>query len=159
MAKVIFVETTVPERDKDLCRIVDWIHQFGKHIQIVTLSTMSATYFDNLLWSFNKESFVPHVIGFPENLDGYLEKVFITTEDKLIPGVDAVVVADSSNETIFEQSPLSVHFVMMDDEEQKQKSRELWKSLASKGIERYHLPYRERRSWQEKLVDILQQTN
>ena len=155
---VIFAESTVSEKDKDLCRIVDWLYQWGKTVQIVTLSTMSATYFDNLLWSFNKESFVPHVIGFPEdkNSETLLEKVFITTQEEIIPIADAVVVAENQNEKIFELASLSFHFVLMDDEEQKQKSRELWKHLASRGVERYHLPYRERKLWQEKLKNILQ---
>ena len=42
------------------CRLVEKVWQRGHHVLVVTASDAAARRFDDLLWTFRDESFVPH---------------------------------------------------------------------------------------------------
>jgi len=86
MADVVFLETVQQFRDRDLCRVVEIMYELGKTVLVHTLSTAGASHFDNLLWTFHKESFVPHRIGRPEAPeDMALERVIIVVNELPTP--------------------------------------------------------------------------
>ena len=46
--------------DNFACRLVEKVWQRGHHVLVVTASEVAARRFDDLLWTFREESFVPH---------------------------------------------------------------------------------------------------
>ena len=53
-------ETSPDALDNFACRLVEKVCQRGHHVLVVTASDTAARRFDDLLWTFRDESFVPH---------------------------------------------------------------------------------------------------
>jgi len=157
MADVVFLETVQQSRDRDLCHVVEIMYELGKTVLVHTLSTAGASHFDNLLWTFHKESFVPHRIGRPEAPeDMALERVIIVVNKLPTPiAGDVLIFAEEADVTLLGALPWTVHFVVLDDDSQKQKSRALWKDAARLGLELHHVPRRERERWREILAELV----
>ncbi len=152
--KVFFIESSLREKDRHLCTVIGAFVEKGIYpFHIVTPSTMVASHLDGLLWSFHKESFVPHKILAPgESLEGRRERVFITVGEGILRGCQGVVRYDEGGDvTLYEHYPRGVLLVIADSEEQKTRSREVWRKLASRGVGRVYISRERDERWAEML--------
>lgn len=141
MQQMFFVETSVNEQRRDLCRWVERLVDEGHHVFVNTGSTISAQQLDGLLWSFSKPSFIPHrIVADAENASTAAEPVLIGW-DLSARGRCAVLVCDETPEldasTGFE---IIVHFVPMDDPDKREASRRLWANAKGRGMILRHVP-------------------
>lgn len=157
MEKALFFESTSKERDLDACRIVESFYNMGQMVLVLVGSTIEATHFDDLLWTFHKENFVPHmIISNPSNIIGALERVFIVPVGNNAPieGVDTVIYAGEADVGHLLSARNGVVFVLMDDAQKRQNSREIWKELGVYGVERLHFSATSKKEWAKKIRDI-----
>ncbi|SFM94828.1 DNA polymerase III subunit chi [Thermodesulforhabdus norvegica] len=157
MKRALFFETSTRDRDGDICRISEALCLAGCRVLIFVESTMEAAHFDDFLWTFNKESFVPHrIVSAGENLNGVMEKVFIGMEEVLFPEVDAVVCGGKADLEALLKAHTVAFPVIMDDERKRQESRSLWKRLQRQGIFLHHLPASEKKEWGSRVREVLE---
>lgn len=128
-----------------LCRWVERFHEEGKRVRIVVDSTQSARYLDGLLWTFSDTSFIPHRIEEPGAADPELENVIITLGEAWREGFDVLVCDSPVPLSVIQRYSVCVHFVLKDDEEQKQESRLLWQQAREGGLGLHHVPFAARR--------------
>jgi DNA polymerase-3 subunit chi len=58
------LDTTTPQsREKFACRLIEKVHHQGHHVFVQSHEVQHAELFDELLWSFKPESFVPHALS------------------------------------------------------------------------------------------------
>lgn len=141
MAQMFFIETSVKEQRRDLCRWVERLVDEGHRVFVYTGSTLSAQQLDGLLWSFSKPSFIPHrIVAHPENARAAVEPVLIGW-DLSARGRCGVLVCDETPEleasAAFE---IIVHFVPMDDPDKREASRRLWANAKARGMGLRHVP-------------------
>ncbi|MEJ5301473.1 MAG: DNA polymerase III subunit chi [Thermodesulforhabdaceae bacterium] len=154
---VIFFETTRKGKDRDLGELIESIvERFSRSVHVITSSTIEATRIDNLLWTFKKESFIPHVILGPgESTEERLEKVFITVGLTVLQNCDVVIPLDvDQGEDIFLSYKDGIVIVLGDDQDQKERARELWRRLARLNVPRHHVFSRDKNSWLELLNHV-----
>lgn len=53
-------DATSQQRHMTACRLVEKAFRLGHHVYVHTNDPQQASQFDDLLWTFNKTSFVPH---------------------------------------------------------------------------------------------------
>lgn len=141
-AQMLFVETTAQEQRRDLCRWVERFVDEGRRVFVWTASTLSAQQLDALMWSFSKQSFVPHRIV-TDAMDGESapEPVLIGWT---LPthGKAHVLVCDEPPELEAAAPFFSVivHFVPMDDLAKREESRGLWTKAKGMGLTVRHVP-------------------
>jgi DNA polymerase IIIc chi subunit len=154
---VIFFETTISRKDRDFCDLVESItERFSRSVHVIASSTIEAAKIDNLLWTFKKDSFVPHVILRPgESIEERFEKVFITVGLSFLKGCSVAVPLDTSYvEDILSFYEVCIVLVVGDDEAQKKWARELWRKLTKAGIPKQHVLANDRNSWFEIFGNI-----
>lgn len=138
---MIFVETTAQEQRRDLCRWVERFVEEGHRVFVWTTSTVSAQQLDGLLWSFSKQSFLPHRISAqPDEDDPGPEPVWIGWA---LParGRFPVLVCDAApNPAALGSFDIVVHFVPMDDPVKREESRRLWTEAKHRGYAVRHVP-------------------
>lgn len=156
MKRALFFESTIRDRDGDVCQVAEAFYVAGCRVLIFVESTMEATHFDDLLWTFSKESFVPHrIVSSGREIEGFVERVFIGVEEELFPKVNAVVcVGKTDLEGLIKADTVALP-VIMDDDRKKQESRVLWKSLQKLGGSLYHLRASEKREWISRICEIM----
>jgi DNA polymerase IIIc chi subunit len=154
---VIFFETTGSKKDRDFCELLEALaERFSRSVHVITSSTVEAAKIDNLLWTFKKDSFVPHVILGPgESIEGRLERVFITVGLSFLKECGVAVPLD----TDYVEDALSFYefcivLVVGDDEAQKKWAREFWRKLTKAGIPKQHVLAHDRNSWFEVFGNI-----
>jgi DNA polymerase III subunit chi len=146
--KILFLETRAEEKRILLCRVVEHFFDEGRKIQVLVDSTMAAQMIDNLLWTFSQGSFVPHrVVSLPLP-QPIVEPVVITIGELPLQGFDILVVDERVNLETMKEYALAVHFVLKDDAEKRQESRQLWQAAKEEGFQLQHL------SSAEKLADL-----
>ncbi len=137
--EMIFVETTAREQRKDLCRWAEYFAEQGKKVLVLTDSTLGAQHLDQLLWSFSQPSFVPHRIVVEAEPNASFPEPVLIAVDPGLPLPAEVVLCDAfpDLDALGRYSTI-MHFVPLDDEEQKQKSRRLWMEAKARGLELKH---------------------
>ena len=64
----VLPETTSEARWLFACRLIDKVHKLGHRVLVAVDDEVQAQAFDDLLWSFKPESFIPHqILGRPGN--------------------------------------------------------------------------------------------
>ena len=135
-----------------LCQWVNTFYEKGRMVQVVTDSTPAAQHLDQLLWTFAQGSFIPHRILGADETDrsadsdpaetALMEPVVLTIGNNVAPGYE-VIVADSPVDLDFLlHFKVAVHFVLLDNTEQRQESRLLWQKARDQGVEAEHIPHR-----------------
>ena len=138
--KIVFLETAAKEKRTLLCRVVEHFFESGNKVQIVVDTTMAAQNIDQLLWTFSQASFVPHKMVSPPLSQTIIEPVAITVGEIPLQGFDTLVIDEWVNLETIKNYALAVHFVLMDDSEQRLQSRMLWQSAKEQGFQLQHLP-------------------
>lgn len=114
-----------------ICRLVEKGYKQGsKPIYIHFDSENEAKEFDNLLWTFRQESFVPHtILGNPEQ-----EKtpVIIGWDTNQIETAEALINV-SQEIPRASKSTSKIHEIVGNDENKKNKAREKWKAYKANG--------------------------
>lgn len=154
---VVFFETVHSSKDRDFCEMMEFLAgNFDLKIHVITSSTMEAARIDGMLWTFRKEAFIPHIILGPgATTEGRLERVYITVGPSVLRDCDVLILfsADEDEQKVAFYK-MAVLFVIGDDEHQKQKGRDLWRSLGKAGIPRQHVHSRDKNAWMSLIGDI-----
>ncbi len=139
---IYFVATKTKEQRVVLCRWVERFYEDGKRVQVVVDSPQAAQHMDQLLWSFSQSSFIPHRIISSRSAGDIVEPVAITVGEVFLEGFDVLVCDGRPNLGFMGRYPLAVHFVLLDDIEQRQESRMLWQTAREQGFQLEHVAQR-----------------
>jgi DNA polymerase-3 subunit chi len=137
---IYFVETAVSEQRELLCRWTERFYMENKRVLIVVDSTQAAQLIDQLLWTFSQASFIPHMI-FSQGNALPAEPVLITVGEFQAAGVEAVICDCPVDLEFMSSFETAVHFILRDDTERRQQSRNLWQKARDSGINPVHVPY------------------
>jgi DNA polymerase III subunit chi len=137
---IYFVETAVAEQRELLCRWTERLYMENKRVRIVVDSTQSAQLIDQLLWTFSQASFIPHMV-FSQGNALPDEPVLITVGEFQAAGFEAVVCDCPVDLEFMRGFETAVHFILRDDTERRQHSRDLWQKARDSGINTVHVPY------------------
>ncbi|ROQ91215.1 DNA polymerase III subunit chi [Desulfosoma caldarium] len=139
--QMFFVETSIKEQRRDLCRWVERLVDEGHRVFIFTGSTVSAQQLDGLLWSFSKPSFIPHrIVTHAEKASMAMEPVLIGLDLSGRGRCGALVCDDTPDLEACTAFEIIVHFVPMDDPNKREASRRLWAKAKSRGMVVRHVP-------------------
>jgi len=139
--QVLFVETTAQEQRRDLCRWVERFVDEGRRVFVWTGSTISAQQLDGLLWSFSKQSFVPHrIVPDPADAKSAPEPVLIGWVLPNRGRVHVLVCDETPDLAAAPACDVIVHFVPMDDPVKREESRRLWTTAKGMGYGVRHVP-------------------
>lgn len=139
--QMFFVETTIKEQRRDLCRWVERLVDDGHRVFVFTGSTVSAQQLDGLLWSFSKPSFVPHrIVADAEKAGTALEPVLIGWDLSAQWRCGVLVCDDTPDLEACAAFEIIVHFVPMDDPDKREASRRLWANAKALGMILRHVP-------------------
>lgn len=136
---IYFVETRADGQRILLCRWIERFHDSGRRVQLVVDSSQAAQYVDHLLWTFSQESFIPHRIAGPGAGQKPSEPVVITVGESQLEGFEVLVCDGRVQLEFMLRFPLSVHFVLTDDEERKQESRLMYQKARDSGVRLRHV--------------------
>ena len=137
---IYFVETTVAEQNELLCRWTERFYMEKKLVQVMVDSMAAAQFIDQLLWTFSQASFIPHVI-FSQGNALPAEPVLITAGEFQAAGFEAVICDCPADLEFMSRFETAVHFILRDDAERRQQSRNLWQKARDSGINPVHVPY------------------
>ncbi|WP_448382641.1 DNA polymerase III subunit chi [Desulfosoma sp.] len=138
---MLFVETTAQEQRRDLCRWVERFVDEGRRVFVWTGSTMSAQQLDGLLWSFSKQSFVPHrIVADPADGESAPEPVLIGWVLPSHGRLHVLVCDETPDLGAAPPCDVIVHFVPMDDPLKREESRRLWTAAKEMGYAVRHVP-------------------
>ncbi|MCX7823268.1 MAG: DNA polymerase III subunit chi [Syntrophobacterales bacterium] len=155
---VIFIETPYSSRERDVCDILEFLSdRFDCRVQLISSSTVEASHIDGMLWTFKKESFVPHaILGPGESVEDRLEKVLITIDSPALKGCNVRVPLNVDFDVeIFKNCDLGIVFVFSDDEHQKSKVRNIWRELTKLSIPKKHVVAVDKHLWMSLIYDAL----
>ncbi len=159
--RLYFVETLSEDRRRLLCRWAEYLCEKGIRVRIAVDSTLAAQHLDQLLWTFSEESFVPHrfmpaselretALRRREDTDEVreiradipdLEPVIISAgEAPPLDAEEAILCDGPVRIEYMEQFAFGVHFIMLNDQEQRQESRLLWQAARERGLQVQHVP-------------------
>jgi DNA polymerase-3 subunit chi len=138
---LFFVETRSAEKRATLCRWVERFYEEGKHVLVVTDSTLAAQHLDQMLWSFSQSSFIPHRVVTHPGGQPPGEPVIILPNPMFLPGFEVVIADSHVGVEFLGQFAIAVHFVLTDDPDQRQKSRLLWQAARDHGWSLQHVQY------------------
>lgn len=116
------------------CALVQKVWRKGNHVFINTASAVAAKAFDDMLWSFNDISFVPHALvtedaSEPEPiLIGYGQQ----TDDYLGTHTPIVLNLDDQIPPVFNKIPRILEIVG-DDKAEQQKARKRYRDYQNQG--------------------------
>lgn len=139
--KIYFAETKRDEQKRLLCRWVEHFYEEGRKVQVVTDGTLNAQQLDQMLWTFSQSSFIPHRIVHPQDQRPWMEPVVITVGEVLSSGHEVLVCDIPVSPDFMGRYSLVLHFVLLDDMEQRKHSRILWQSARDRGLFVQHVPY------------------
>jgi DNA polymerase-3 subunit chi len=137
---IYFIETQAKEERLLLCYWVEQLYEQGLKIQVVAGSTTAAQHLDQLLWTFSEGSFVPHGIILQSAGNPMSNPVIITIGEWHVKGVDVVVCDGSIRPELILACPITIQFVIRDDEDRRQESRLLWQAARDRGFKLQYLP-------------------
>lgn len=134
MLEIRFLHLATPIKEQIVCEQTHQLYRQGRSILIRTESPQHTMYLDQLLWTFSRESFVPHA-QLPCDLS--VNPVLLTHEDTVIKGVEALILAGerASTQTSFDymqQFSIIIDFAEVYDDQKRQRSRERfrrWREL------------------------------
>jgi DNA polymerase-3 subunit chi len=136
-----FIETKAVEQRQLLCRLVYFLYEEGRRVQVVTDSTLAAQHLDQMIWSFSQESFIPHRILTPNTADSIIEPVIITVGEKELKDWEILIGDGDMSLQFMKHYPIGFHFIIKDDEERIQASRLLWQAAKGEGFQLHHISY------------------
>ncbi|MEJ5364187.1 MAG: DNA polymerase III subunit chi [Desulfosoma sp.] len=138
---MLFVETTAQEQRRDLCRWVERFVDEGRRVFVWTGSTISAQQLNGLLWSFSKQSFVPHrIVTDADDGESAPEPVLIGWVLPERGRVQVLVCDEAPDLATVPSCEMIVHFVPMDDPVKREESRRLWTTAKGMGYAVRHVP-------------------
>lgn len=141
MGIIYFVEMRAAEQRNVLCRWVEHYYETGTRAQVMADSTVTAQHLDQLLWSFSQPSFIPHrVLGAWDGKEPR-EPVIISVGEIFVPGFPVLLCDAPAGLEFMARYELAVHFVTVEDEDQRQRSRDLWQAAKTRGIDLKHVPF------------------
>lgn len=135
-----FVETLAREQRPLLCYWVEQLYEQGLKVQVAASSTMAAQHLDQLLWTFSEGSFVPHRIIQRDSNVSIPDRVIITGGDLRMEGVDILVCDEVLGLDFIQWYPVTIQYVIRDDEGRRQESRLIWQTARDRGFELHHVP-------------------
>lgn len=141
MGTIYFVEMQSSDQRSVLCRWVEHYYEQGVRAQVLVESTLMAQHLDQLLWTFSQQSFIPHrIVG---SFDGAepREPVVITVGETHLPGFPVLLCDAPARIEFMERYEVAIHFVVIGDEEQRQRSRLMWQSGKDRGLKLQHVPF------------------
>ncbi len=147
--EVYFIETVAHRQRQALCRVVEFFYEAKRRAQVVTDSSLGARNLDQLLWTFEEESFIPHRILMSGIRDRVVEPVVITPGEVFVEGFDHLVCDCPVGLGFMKRYGLSVHFVLQDDVDRKQDSRRLWLDCKDQGVECRHFHHTVETRWSD----------
>ncbi len=135
--KVYFYYLKTPEKDIWICRIARNFYEQGKTVCILSASQVHAELLDQLLWTFEQLSFVPHEIVSDAGSVTQSPVLICSQKVEHIHADVLIIARDISGSDIgfLSQFPIIVDFADLWDEYLKQLSRNRYKILNNLGYE------------------------
>jgi DNA polymerase III subunit chi len=87
----ILKSATAQQRLAFVCRLTEKAYLLNLRIVIVSDTLADAQALDDLLWTFNERSFIPHQVCLDENSVDAETKVHLTLEPATVPAADLLV--------------------------------------------------------------------
>jgi DNA polymerase-3 subunit chi len=137
MTEVTFVEVTASQMEMRACEIAEENYARGRRVQILAVDQEQAERMDDLLWTFNPASFIPHGlwVGSPGEPE---QPVVITTKKDAVEGVDSLLMLGYSEVDLVSRFSHAVHLVVADSQERLESSRRYWTLLKDAGFSLRH---------------------
>jgi DNA polymerase-3 subunit chi len=101
---------------------------------------MAAQHLDQLLWTFSEGSFVPHRIILPNASIPMPDPVVITVGESRMDSMDVLVCDVAPGLDFVQWYPVTIQFVLRDDEDRRQESRLIWQAARDRGFKLHYLP-------------------
>jgi len=139
--ELYFVETRSEEQRLLLCQWAEHFYEKGYRVYILTDSTTASQHIDQLLWTFSELSFVPHRVYSGEEPQEIEDPVVIGAGERFLEGFGVLLCDAPVGLDFICRFPLVVHFVILDDENQRQFSRALYRDARQRRLGVYHIPY------------------
>ena len=137
MTKVIFIEVTANRMEMSACQIAERTYLRGDRLHIMAADQRQAARFDDLLWTFRPDSFVPHG-SFGGKKNEPLPPVVITTDPEKIPGFESLLMLDYCPVETVAQFSQAIHLVIVDNRERLAASRDYWIQFKEAGFKLSH---------------------
>ncbi|MHC1741943.1 MAG: DNA polymerase III subunit chi [Syntrophobacteraceae bacterium] len=141
MGTTYFVEMRMAEQRNVLCRWVEHYYDAGTRAQVLADSTVTAQHLDQLFWSFSQPSFIPHRVVASWDGTEPREPVIITVGEIYVPGFPVLLCDTAASLEFMARYEVAVHFVTLEDEGQRQSSRNLWQEGKAQGLSLKHVPF------------------
>jgi DNA polymerase III subunit chi len=137
MGTVFFIETSKNEKDLLIYHLAEFFYQQKDTVQIITAGVNRSREIDTLLWTFTKESFVPHKIRQSESTESLLDPVVISFSE--FNSFTIIIFDISVQASSISANKTSIIFVVKDDADLLNQSREVWKEVKTSGFHVYHI--------------------
>jgi DNA polymerase-3 subunit chi len=112
------------------CRLVRKIHRAGQHVVVCCDDPVRLSAFDEALWTFSPQDFVPHVLA-SDALAGETPVVLSATADGL-PWHDVLVNLGDTTPTGFARFERLIELVTREDDD-RARGRERWRFYRDRG--------------------------
>ena len=136
--KIFFIELNVQNKFRHICDIVENFYNKNITTTVFVSDSKNATNLDRQLWTWQQESFIPHVIlnDYDNQFD---EPVIITTNESFPAVTDALIFFDPIQSVPLDQYKYVIDFAEIYHSEKLRLSRERYKKL--KTFNNYNLEF------------------
>lgn len=141
MGILYFVEMRMAEQRNVLCRWVEHYYEMGKRVQVLADSTVTAQHLDQLLWTFSQASFIPHRVVASWDGNEPREPVIVSVGEIFVPGFPVLLCDALASVQFMSRYEVAVHFITLEDGDQRQHSRDLWQAGKAQGLRLQHVPF------------------
>ncbi|MBK05860.1 MAG: hypothetical protein CL920_05210 [Deltaproteobacteria bacterium] len=131
MPQVRFIHLDTPTKDLSVCQQVKQLHQQSLQTLILARDPEHAQQLDQLLWTFDKTSFIPHAI-YP--CDVSCHTIMISHEDLQVEGAQAIVLGREAPFDYVKQFSVVVDFAEVYNASLRQNSRLRFKQWKEAGF-------------------------
>ena len=123
----VLKSAAAPQRLAFACRLTEKAYLLNLRIVIVNDTLADAQALDDLLWTFNERSFIPHQVCLDENSVDPETKVHLTLEPATVPAADLLVNLGARLPAQWERYTRIAEIIDA-DEERRRLGRERFKS-------------------------------
>jgi DNA polymerase-3 subunit chi len=148
VTKAGFYHLTRSPLEQALPRLLERARAAGHKIVVMTGSAERTAAIDNLLWTFDPASWLPH--GTPRDGDAPLQPILITEADENPNAADLLVLLDGVTSTHIDGFARCAVVFDGNDEQAVTGARALWAEWKDKGFALAYHQQTERGGWEEK---------
>ncbi len=149
MTEIRFYHLQSMSLERALPQLLAKIYSMDMKIVVKFTSKERVQYFDNLLWTYAPDSFLPHSFGDDQNKEK--QPIWLTDIDENPNGATILILADGANSDEISKYDICCKIFNGQNPEELKLARSCWQEYKNTGYKTTYYQQNDRGVWEKKL--------